>query len=79
MKCENLYKVTFNEYTNGLRDTVAKYDGSKYSLKASTDYVHIPFNGLIIRESELEYYAQFGEGFASCECIGSLYPEVLSK
>lgn len=70
---ENIYRVTFNEYTNCTKDAVSdkNYDIGKLQ------YIHIPSNGLLIRESEIDKYIKYGKGFASLECVGCLCKEVL--
>lgn len=69
MDRERIYAVTFNSYTNGLRNAVS--DGNKDIAK--TEYIHlsedVPF---LIRESELLYYSKFGQGYSVIRCVGEL-------
>lgn len=68
-KLVKIYKATFNEYTNALRDTVA----NDYELGSpNKEYLSVP-NEFLIREDEIEYYKLFGNGFASLIYIGSMY------
>ena len=73
MNRERIYAVTFNSYTNALRNTVS--DGNKDIAK--TKYLHIsqdlPF---LIRESELLYYSKFGEGYSIVKCVGELSEKI---
>ena len=57
-----IYKVTFNQYTNSFRDTVSSKDNEKYLDVGRGDF--------LIREDDMEYYKQFGDGFACLELVG---------
>ena len=76
MNRERIYAVTFNSYTNGLRNTVS--DGNKDIGK--TEYLSlsqdIPF---LIRESELLYYSKFGKGYSMVKCVGELSEKEIDK
>ena len=63
-KFEKVYEVEFMSYTNALGDTV--WD------KESDEYIEIPDNErtLIVRESELEKYKRFGDGYRSTKFVG---------
>ena len=69
-EAEKVYIVEFNSYTNCLCDTVS--DGN-YDDLSKTKYLSIPFGGLLVRESELEKYSKFGNGYASIKLVGSMY------
>ena len=69
-----LYRVTFNEYTNYMHDTVARYtDKEGKELSLLEQYLHIPKTGLIIREDELNQYKEYGNGFSSIQIVGEMY------
>ena len=70
-KSERVYLVEFNSYTNCSKDCVAKYSEDGSTLKS--EYIEIPKEGLVVRESELGEYIKFGGGFASTKCIGAIY------
>ncbi len=57
-----IYRVEFNQFTNGLRNTV--WDGK--------NYLNIPRTGFLIREEDISYYAKLGNGFSRLECVGEL-------
>ena len=61
---EKVYKVTFMEYNNVLRDTVANKD--------NTDYIHVGNEPFLVRESELDTYMDYGGGFRSMVFVGNI-------
>lgn len=65
---EKVYKVTFLEYTNASRDTVSHNEEEMCYLGVG----HEPF---LVRESELEYYRQFGNGYDSIQFVGNIAKE----
>lgn len=69
MSRERIYAVTFNSYTNTLRNTVS--DGNKDI--GETKYISLP-EGIpfLVRECELLEYAKFGKGFSTVTCVGEL-------
>lgn len=69
MARERIYAVTFNRYTNALRDCVS--DGNRDIAKI--EYISLPKDvPFLIRESELLKYVKFGNGYASVVCVGEL-------
>lgn len=62
-----LYHVTFNSYSNVMRDTVSNNHGFESS------YIKIPKTGLIVREDELDVYREYGNGFESIKIVGEMY------
>lgn len=68
IKEEKIYLVTFNAYTNCLNDTVSNGETEIDKLK----YINIPEGGLLVKESELDKYAAYGNGFASIKYVGSI-------
>jgi len=59
---EKLYKIKFIQYTNTFKDTVRSEELDKYE----------DAKDLIIRESDIDYYRQFGEGISELEFVGYL-------
>jgi hypothetical protein len=60
-----IYKVEFVTYTNGLCNCVT--DGTKYITVSKENF--------LIRESEIEYWKKFGNGFRKLELVGELVTE----
>ena len=69
MKEEKVYFVKFNLYTNGTYLTVAYHN----DIDGTSEYLDIPYGGLLIRESELEKYRKFGNGYKTIKLVGSMY------
>lgn len=61
---EKIYKVTFMEYNNVLRDTIANKD--------NTDYINVGREPFLVRESELDTYMDYGGGFRSMVFVGNI-------
>lgn len=73
MKLEKVYAVEFMEYTNCLNDTVSDWDGeSPFEIGNNTNYINVGRNNFLVRESELEFYRKFGQGFKSITFIGNM-------
>lgn len=75
---EKIYAVDFISYTNCMNDTVSDWDGTGSPMDRDTEYLHVekPF---LIRESDIDYYKKFGQGFRSLTLVGYLsVPEDLS-
>ena len=69
-KYSKLYRITFNEYTNALKNTVS--NGEKEIGK--TEYIECDSDGsLIIRESEFDIYRKFGGGIQTMVYAGFMY------
>ena len=70
---EKVYRVTFNSYTNYSNDTVSLSNGfERKKFDIDKEYLHIPKYGLVIRESELEFYRRYGDGFESIKLVGEM-------
>lgn len=69
MKEEKVYFVKFNDYTNSTYSTV-RYSNIE---EGQDEYLDIPYGGLVIRESELEKYRKFGNGYKTIKLVGSMY------
>ena len=62
-----IYSVTFNQYTNCMKDTVSvKNDDGTY------DYLDVGDSPLLIREEEIEKYRHWGEGIKDLHYVGEL-------
>ena len=66
MRKEKVYSVEFMTYTNCMRDTVS--DGNKNI--GETEYLDLGKENFLIRESELDYYKNFGNGFRELTFVG---------
>lgn len=61
-----VYSVTFNSYTNCMRNTVANNN-------KNLDYISInPDIPLLIFEDEVEKYQQYGGGISHLICVGEM-------
>lgn len=61
-----VYSVTFNRYTNCMRNTVSNNN-------KTLDYVDInPDIPLLIFEDEIEKYQQYGGGISHLICVGEM-------
>jgi len=71
-----IYKVEFNKYTNGMCDTVS--NGAK-EIK-DEKYLDIGRKyEFLVKESDLDYVKQFGDGFKKIELIGELFEQPTVK
>lgn len=68
---DDIYAVTFREYTNGLRNTVRseKEDG----------YLALGDGECLVREQDLVYIKEFGCGLNTSMFIGVLYQREKKK
>jgi len=64
-----LYKLTFNEYTNGLKDTISNHE------KIQPFYITVE-NGIlyvaVTKISELEWLDRYGDGIKIAEYLGGI-------
>lgn len=68
MEKEKVYKVEFMTYTNAMKNTVSN-NAEDITDKKFIDVGHEPF---LVRESELDFYQKYGNGFRSIEFVGNL-------
>ena len=68
---EKVYLVEFMSYTNCLKDTVSDWDGKGDPLLKDIKYLDVGHN-FLVRESELEKYRKFGQGYRSIKYVGEL-------
>lgn len=69
---EKVYKVTFIEYTNALKNCVANGKEGK-----DRKYLSLPHNSsLVVKETELHTLWEYGQGFRTVEYVGDLYGTV---
>ena len=71
MKLEKVYKVTFMQYTNALKDTVSDWDG-EYDTLGDSNYLEVGKEPFLLRECELQKYQKYGGGFRSIEFVGNI-------
>ena len=65
---EKVYAVEFMEYTNCMKDTVS--DGNENI--GETKYITIGKEPFLVRESELNKYRKYGNGFRSITFVGNI-------
>lgn len=65
---EKVYEVEFMEYTNYLRDTVCNRDKEIGDMK----YITVGREPFLVRESELEKYMAYGNGFRIVRFVGNI-------
>ena len=69
-----IYRITFRQYINGSRNTVSNHNSTNPCEKDS--YIELEKNGsILVRENEIDFYKQFGDGIDTMEFVGLLYPE----
>ena len=73
MRAEKVYLVEFNTYTNCMFDTVSNKAGEWDPPIGSESYLSIPLGGLLVKESDLPAYAEYGQGFKTIKLVGSMY------
>lgn len=64
MRETKIYSVKFNKYSNALNTTVY--------CKTKGKYIDIPEGGLLIKESDIGKYIEYGEGFQEMRYVGTL-------
>ena len=65
---EKVYAVKFMEYTNCMRDTVSNSAENIGEMK----YINIGKEPFLVKDSELEKYMVYGNGFRSIEFVGNI-------
>lgn len=65
---EKIYRVQFMQHTNHMRDTVS----SKNKEIGDMKYIKIGNESFLVRESELEKYREYGDGYRSIEFVGNM-------
>jgi len=73
-KLEKIYFVEFMSYTNCLNDTVSDWNGEGIPKVGEQKYLHVGHN-FLVKESELEKYRKFGEGYRIIKFVGELLVE----
>lgn len=66
MKTERIYAVEFMKYTNSSRDTVSNGKARDVS------YIHTGKESFLVKESDLETYRNYGDGFRSIQFVGNM-------
>ena len=67
-KKTKIYSATFIQYTNCMHDTVSTGSGNI----AEEKYLDVSEGPVLIREEDIDFYKQFGNGFASLNFVGYL-------
>lgn len=65
---EKVYEVEFMAYTNCLRDTVSNCAKKIGDMK----YLDVGYEPFLVRESELEKYMAWGNGFRIIRFVGNI-------
>ncbi len=65
---EKVYEVEFMAYTNSCRDTVSNHAGEI----GDTSYIKVGHEPFLVRESELEKYRAWGNGFRIIRFVGNI-------
>lgn len=65
---EKVYEVEFMEYTNSMRDTIC----NKYKEIGDMKYITVDKEPFLVRESELEKYMAWGDGFRIIRFVGNI-------
>ena len=71
-KLEKVYAVEFMQYTNCLNDTVCDWDGSYSTSLKNHHYLDVGKEVVLIKESDLEKYRKYGQGYRNCEFVGNI-------
>ena len=61
-----IYKITFNKYWDYMYGIIKNANGVQ---------IEIGKGNLLIKEDEIEYYRQFGDGIQSLELVGYMLVE----
>jgi hypothetical protein len=64
-----LYKISFMEYTNAMRDTV----GDENREIGHRKYINIGKEPFIVTEEQLEEIKSYGNGIKICDFVGNLW------
>lgn len=70
---EKIYSIKFRSYSNGLRDTICKENNGK------TEYISVGEDPFLIKESDINKYAEYGDGIESLTFVGNMIPENNNK
>ena len=65
---EKVYEVEFMEYTNCMKDTVC----NRYKDIGDMKYINVGKEPFLVRESELEKYMAWGNGFRIIRFVGNI-------
>ena len=68
IKTEKVYAVTFMRYTNAMRDTV-RDDSADWT---KSEYLTVGSEAFLVKESELDIYRKFGEGYRTINFVGNI-------
>lgn len=65
---EKVYEVEFMEYTNCMRNTVS----NRTREIGDKRYINVGNEPFLVRESELDKYREWGNGFRSIKFVGNI-------
>lgn len=65
---EKVYEVEFMSYTNCMRDTVS----NNAKEIRDTKYINVGKEPFLVKESELEKYRAWGDGFRAIRFVGNI-------
>ena len=71
MTSEKVYKVEFMSYTNVTKNVVARYRKDTNCNKTA-DYLDVGPSPFLVKESDLEKYREYGDGYRSIEFVGKI-------
>ena len=67
MKKEKVYHAEFMEYTDTIKNTVAKYGTDKFK---DVEYLDVGPDPFLVKESDLDKYKEFGGGYKLLMFVG---------
>lgn len=70
MNKEKVYHVEFMEYTNAVKDTVAKYTDVPNSTIPHAEYLNVGVEPFLVKESDIQKYKDFGKGYKVLMFVG---------
>ena len=65
---EKVYEIEFMSYTNCLKNTISDHAKEIGNMK----YIHVGHEPFLVRESELEKYRAWGDGFRIVRFVGNI-------
>ena len=72
---EKIYLAEFISYTNALHDTVSDWDGKGTPSIGKIKYLNLGKHCTLVKESDLEKYRKYGQGYKKITFLGTLLEE----
>ena len=72
LKFEKVYKVTFMSYTDLTHSSVSDWDGVSDFISSDINYLDLTREPFLLRESELDSYSKYGQGFRDVVFVGNM-------